>query len=681
MVQLAGIWRNAWQPKWLPSIAFGGTALAIVILTVYLAIVNNYPWYAITFILSEPVAAFVGGLIIAQQIRNPVGWSILVHAFCFIGGELTRQYAIYGLQTQPGSLPAAELISWFSYWLWGPGILSGFILLPLYFPTGSLPSPRWKFFQIFSCISLGFITFMMAFRVNSIEIPGESNPFGWIEVQTAFDPVFGMIWISCVVFTIASLILRYKHGNVTLRNQIKWPLYSLSILFIGDRLVNWFFPLHIAEICFGLSLAAIWLSIGVAILRYQLFNIDLLISRTILYVSLSALVASLYIAIVIGLGTVLVGAQILNTNNILIIQLFATGIIAVVFQPLQQLLQQLINRLLYGYRDDPYRVISTLNKSLNLVFSPSELLPTIAKSIRETLKLPYVAIQLHQHHHEVMAQVSSGEAVNSTQIVPLIYQHEQIGQLILGQRSDHEPFSSHEIELFQTIAQQVSIATNTVILHYDLQHSQERLVTAREEERRRLQRDLHDGLGPTLAGLVMQIDAAHALIYDDPDTSAELLHEVKHELKNTVTSVRQLVYQLWPLSLGQLGLAATMREHILSINRTNKLEISLSIDEPLPELSAALELAAYYILIEAINNVLRHAQASQCHIHIRAEQQLDLRITDNGVGLSAGYRAGIGLHSIRERAKELGGQCTIGMTAQGGTEIWVSIPREDQQHG
>jgi len=226
------------------------------------------------------------------------------------------------------------------------------------------------------------------------------------------------------------------------------------------------------------------------------------------------------------------------------------------------------------------------------------------------------------------------------------------------------------------LAQQVSIAAHTVLLNADLQYSRERLVSAREEERRRLQRDLHDGLGPTLAGLVMQIDAARSLLRDDPDTSIELLTEVKQELQATIAAVRQLVYQLWPISLGQLGLAATLRDHCENMARSGRIKVELHVEEPLPHLPAAVELACYYIVIEALNNVIRHARAASCWIEIKADGALELAIRDDGVGISDGYRSGIGLHSIRERARELGGLCELRARAEGGTEVWVCLPRE-----
>lgn len=667
---------QTWQPIWLSSLLCGCSVLVLVTASIWLGIKNAYPFYSLSFIVSEPVAAYVGGLVIARQPRNPVGWCLIVHSLCFSGGEFARQYAIYGLQTAPGSLVGAGWIIWFAYWLWGPGILSGLLLLPLYFPSGKLVSPAWKWLIYWMLLSGGLVSLLMAFRQSDLETPGLSNPFGFLSEDGPWEMIAAGTWFTNLCAMVLGLSLRLWKANTEEQNQLKWLLYSIVVLFVGDRIMQWFLPELIAQLWFTFALAGVWATIGIAVLRYKLFNINTLIHRTLVYFLLSALIVGLYIAIVIGFGSYLVQLGLIPGENVLLLQIVATGLIAITFQPVRLYLQEMVSKLLFGHRDDPYRALAGFNQRLSLAITPEAVLPTVAETVRETLKLPYVAIELNSDHAEGKTQVASGEPVDAQLSLPLVYQSEQIGAMNVGQRSADEPFDMREIRLLSDLAQQVSIAAHTVLLNADLQYSRERLVSAREEERRRLQRDLHDGLGPTLAGLVMQIDAASSLLRDDPDTSIELLTEVKEELQATIAAVRQLVYQLWPISLGQLGLAATLRDHCENMARSGRIKIELDVEEPLPTLPAAVELACYYIVIEALNNVVRHAQARSCRIDIKASRVLEVTIRDDGIGISDGYRSGIGLHSIRERARELGGSCELRALPEGGTEVRVNLPRE-----
>lgn len=667
---------QTWQSIWLPSLLSGAAVLVLVLASIWLCLQNGYSFYSLSFIVSEPVAAYVGGIVIARQPRNPVGWCLLVHALCFSGGEFARQYGIYGLQTVPGSLPGASWIIWFAYWLWGPGIVSGLLLLPLYFPSGKLLSPAWRWLVYWMLTSVALVSFLMAFRQDDLETPGLPNPFGFLPLHGSWELIAAFTWSLNFCAMVLGLSVRLWKTNAAERNQIKWLLYSIMVLFVGDRIMQWFLPELIGQIWFTFALAGVWAAIGIAVLRYKLFNINTLIHRTLVYFLLSALIVGLYIAIVIGFGSFLVRLGLISGGNALLLQIVATGLIALIFQPLRLYLQEALSKLLFGHRDDPYRVLAGFNQRLALAISPEAVLPTVAETLRETLKLPYVAIELNSDHASGKTQVASGAPVDAQLSLPLVYQSEQIGAMNVGQRNGDELFDQREIRLLSDLAQQVSIAAHTVLLNADLQYSRERLVSAREEERRRLQRDLHDGLGPTLAGLVMQIDAARSLLRDDPDTSIELLTEVKQELQATIAAVRQLVYQLWPISLGQLGLAATLRDHCENMARSGRIKVELHVEEPLPHLPAAVELACYYIVIEALNNVIRHARAATCWIEIKADGALELAIRDDGVGISDGYRSGIGLHSIRERARELGGLCELRAHAEGGTEVWVSLPRE-----
>ena len=306
------------------------------------------------------------------------------------------------------------------------------------------------------------------------------------------------------------------------------------------------------------------------------------------------------------------------------------------------------------------------------------------QTVKESLKLPYVAITLKLADADTFAVVTSaGSPVAEPLMLPLVYQHETVGQLLLAPRAPGEAYSPADKRLLNDLAHQAGVAvyavrltTDLQRLAADLQRSRERLVTTREEERRRLRRDLHDGLGPTLASLAQRLDTARILVPRDPDAAVALLGDLKAQIKATIADIRQLVYALRPPVLDELGLISAIREHAAAYDHSNGLHVSIETPERLPPLPAAVEVAAYRIVLEALTNVARHAHAQTCRIRldITDAQALCLEITDDGVGLPKDCRTGVGLTAMRERAVELGGECRIEPGPTHGTRVWAWLP-------
>ena len=279
--------------------------------------------------------------------------------------------------------------------------------------------------------------------------------------------------------------------------------------------------------------------------------------------------------------------------------------------------------------------------------------------------------------------------------LPLTYQSERVGELLIAPRGPGESFTPAEQRLLRDIAQQAGVAAHAVRLTGDLQRSRERLVTAREEERRRLRRDLHDGLGPALAIHSLKIGAARSLLAQTLAPIAEpppsrpsvasadvLLAELEQDIASTLADIRRLVYDLRPPTLDELGLAAAIRESaaryaLAAAPNLEPLRITVDAPEHLPPLPAAVEVAAFRITQEALTNVLRHARARTCRICLSVADDLVLEIVDDGLGLSAaanGHGGGVGLASMRERAGELGGACLIETPPAGGTRVFAHLP-------
>jgi len=495
-----------------------------------------------------------------------------------------------------------------------------------------LVQPGWLAFLF----ELALVALAQVYRYRRVSSPLERQQTKWV--------VFGLAWPTLVMVLVSGLAL----------------LFPVAVERHGLLLIAYF------EVGFLLVLA-FPLSFGVAILRYRLWDIDTLINRTLVYGLLTALVVSGYVLVVNLLSTLVRdGAEGLFA-------VLATGLIAVLFQPLRLRLQRLVNRWMYGDRDDPSAVLSHLGRRLETTLEPQAVLTTIVETVAQALRLPYAALAL-KHGETFITAAASGRPQPDPLILPLVYQSETIGQLHLAPRAPGEAFTPADHRLLADFAQHAGIAAHAVQLTAALQHSRERLVAAREEERRRLRRDLHDGLGPTLASMTLKLDAARNLLTQQPAATDPLLADVSAQLKATIVDIRRLVYDLRPPALDELGLVSAVQEHVLQYRHLNGVQVNIEAPPQLPPLPAAVEVAAYRIVLEALTNVARHAGAQMCWVRLALTEALTIEVIDDGQGLPSQPQAGVGLSSMRERAAELGGTCVVSNGPAGGAQVLVRLP-------
>jgi signal transduction histidine kinase len=602
--------------------------------------------------------------------------------------SFSGNYAIVALVLAPNALPAGLAFAWIQTWSWilPAGLLV--IFLPLLYPTGRLLSRRWRPVAVCAIALIGGGTALAAIAPGPLhnhllDLPVTvANPLGVAALAPAggiLGPIFTLVLLLLVLSSAASLLLRLRRSRGEEREQLKWFTYATALavaVFVSDNLLYSFFPHEPVTLAVDaafpvltpITLAFLPLLTGLAILRYRLYDIDLIINRTLVYAALTALVVGLYVLVVGGLGALL------QTQGSLLLSILATGIVAVLFQPLRARLQQAVNRLMYGYRDDPYTLLTRLGSRLDATLAPSAMLSTIVQTVQEALRLPYVAIARGQSEaFEVTAAV--GEPVEDALRLPLTYQGQTVGQFLLGARAPGEVFSPTDRRLLDGLARQIGVAIHAAQLTADLQRARARLVMVGEEERRRLRRDLHDGLGPALAVQSLKLEAARDLVLASPEQAIVLLSALLDESQRAITDIRRLVYALRPPELDELGLIAALRAQVARYAHTS-LTISLDAPDSLPPLPAAVEVAAYRIAQEGLANVARHAAASICHIRLTVASAggLCLEIVDNGRGLPPVRSVGVGLLSMRERAEELGGECVIEPTPGGGTRVSVRLP-------
>ncbi len=562
---------------------------------------------------------------------------------------------------------------------------SSFALFCFLFPDGRF-TPRWTaIIFILLCLEN-----LLSFLFPGTMIDQGTWPFF----------VKGLWHITVVAVEIYSQVYRFRKVSLPpQRQQTKWVVYGLSTGlagFIGISLLfNPDYGWGVMEYVYlnavlHLFLLLIPLTMSLAVLRHRLWDIDPLVNRTLVYGALSVCVVVVYTLSVLYLS------RLFETEDNYVISLLATSLVAVLFAPLKERLQRVVNRLMKGRHDDPYAVLVEWGNHLLKPIAPDAMLIVVVDTIKDALRLPYTGISIGLNGQDRLV-ASAGEPTDDVHAFPIIHRGEELGTLFVASRSPGEAFSTEDHKLLEVlqrqagpVVQNVNMTVGMKLLAEDLQESREKLVLAREEERRQIRRNLHDDLAPRLAALALNAATAEKYVKKDPDIATELLAELRKVIRSTVDEIRTLVHDLRPPTLDELGLIGAIQERISDLSKTNQhlsdanefplLEIELQAPPQLPSLPAAVEVAAYRIITESMVNVVRHAKAAHCTVRLELSptNQLRIEIKDDGTGIiplaKPSGKGGIGLGSIRERAAELGGQCTIERVDEGGTRVLAILP-------
>ena len=668
----------------------------------------------------------VGALVASRLPTNPMGWLFCGMGLLYGARRLTAAYADHALLARP-YLPGGEYAAWASTWLGFPALVAAGVFLALLFPGGRLTSrPRRV---VAWAAAGGAAAVCLADAVRPGPLPAyyfANNPFaagqaGWLAeaAEAAGSAGAALLSAACAASAVL-LVLRLRGALGDERLQLGWFAYAAVPALLGasvmilDRAVRGFSllffdtpfrpALRLAgelgvfvkdarvlgplaelrletnfELMAVLALFTVPVFTGVAVLRYHLYDIDLVINRTLLYGALSVCVIALYVGLVAGFGALFQA----GTRSNLIVSLVATGLIAALFQPLRARLQRGVDRTMYGQRRDPYAALSRLGERLEATLAPGAVLPTVVETVAQAMKSPHAAIVLDgEDGPETVA--AHGRAEGEPTVLPLAHGDERLGHLVVSPPSPEERFSPADHRLLRDLARQAGAAVHAVGLTRDLRRSRERLVSAREEERRRLRRDLHDGLGPTLAGLTFGLEAARRLVDERPDAAGKLLSRLENQAQEAAVNVRRVVQGLRPPALDDLGLVAAIRQQAEAYGmvegaadgRGGETVLSVEAPEPFPALPAATEVALYRIAQEALTNVARHAGAGSCRVILRApvDGALEIEVSDDGGGIPGKVEGGMGLISMRERAEELGGTCEVSTPPGGGTRVVARLP-------
>lgn len=449
------------------------------------------------------------------------------------------------------------------------------------------------------------------------------------------------------------VVWRYVRAKGLPRQQLKWRA-------AGVVLALAMFPLAVTERLGPLSVLdspLFVLTLVIPVLRYRLWAIDTIVRRSIAYAVVTAVLVLGYVAATAATARVVserVGAPI------------AAVLVAMAFGPLSRRVQRLVDRLFYGDRSDPYRTLRELGRQLSAV-PHGDVLGSLVQSIATSLRLPYVAVERGDG-----TTLAAHGVAGPVRRWPLTYEQHAEGFLVASPRRGEDTFDDRDADLLRDVAEHVGVAVHAAGLTTELLRSRQRLVTAREEERRRLRRDLHDGLGPVLTAVGLNLDAARARLASDRDAAQQHLTEAKEATGHALADLRRLVHDLRPPAL-DLGLAAALRAQLDRLQAGSVLSINVDAQE-LPELPAAVEVAAFRIAVEAVTNAVRHSGGRHCCVRLTvAGDELVLHVQDDGTS-SRRWTPGIGLTAMGERTAELGGTLRAGPAPSGGATVTATFP-------
>jgi signal transduction histidine kinase len=531
--------------------------------------------------------------------------------------------------------------------------------VPMFFPDGRVRSPAWRWPArvVVAAIAAGSV---LALTTQAFMPEGFTNPFDLPLPDRPQMIAVAACWAVAFVGGIAAtvdLVVSMRSVDGLQRRRYAWFLVScvLTALFVLAPLPE------LARFALMVLATA---AIGVGIIWYGLYDIEPLLSRTIAYAVLTSAAVGVYLAVTVAVGARLSGG---------IAPAVAAALVAILLAGARLRVQRWVERLLYGERRDPLSALTSLGLRLSTSLDAEAVLPAVVETVRESLRMPYAAVQLAG---DDLVTVESGQPVLSCERFPLVHAGQPVGTLIVGTRRGEPRLNAADTRVLQAFARQAGVAIHDVGVTRELRQSREALVRSREEERRRIRQDLHDGLGPALAGISLGLEGATQRVRPIAPDIGDLLDSLRTETTLCVAEVKRVVSDLRPAALDEIGLVAALNQHAdLITSRTDgSLHIDLEADE-LPALPAAVEAAAYRIALEALTNVVRHSHAAHCRLCVMMDGALHLSITDDGVGLKARHGDhGVGLTSMRARAEELGGTCTVTSADGRGTVVAATLP-------
>jgi signal transduction histidine kinase len=680
----------------LPALAVWSISAAVFAGCLLFAVAHHLPT---TLALVSEGLAFIAygvvGLVIAlRQPRNPIGWILLgVWAAVSLVFAFAGTYSQWALIDDPGA-PGAVFFTWLENWAWVP-IFTVLLTYPLLlFPDGHLPSRRWRW--IAWAIGILTVAWSISFAFEQHDFTDANNnpavnPYTWQRLAPFFDAarvVVSFFVLAAIGACVVALIVRYRRSRGVEREQIRWLIYA------GAITVAWLsLPFEhgnggLADFIQGFVLMLIPIAIGVAILQYRLYDIDVVIRKTVVVGVLAAFIALIYVAIVVGLGSFADSPA---------LRIGATALVAIAFQPLRDRANRWANRLVYGARATPYEVLARFGDRVGETYASEDVLPRVARVIAEGTSATRAEVWLRVGSELRMTAswpdadprrslpVGDGDLpIDGDRVAAVRHHGELLGAIAVHKRAS-EPLTPGEAELVDRLADQSGLILANAGLTADLEArldqiaiqaaelraSRQRIVTAQDEERRRLERNIHDGAQQHLVALAVKLRLAKTALAADPARGRAMLDEIGSEIDAALDTLRALSLGIYPPLLEEQGIAPALAAQYVRSGLPVRMEADATDRYPIE-----IEAAVYFSALEALQNAAKYAQATEITIAITPDDgALRFSVRDDGVGFDAAASgSGTGIAGIRDRLAVFGGDATVESVPGEGTVVRGRVP-------
>jgi signal transduction histidine kinase len=617
----------------------------------------------------------LGYILASRRPANRIGWLALVAALALGLSGFSNTYALHALVADPGSLPAGRAVAWLSNWIFVVQVSMVAFLL-LLFPTGRLRSRRWLPAAWFVAGVYALTALSQAVRAARVW-SDPFSPFSHGQNPQVLTAILVLLPVTLVV-SVAALVVRFARSSGEERLQLKW-FAAAALLVVVTMAANIVTVSAVANVLQNLALLCLDAAVAIAVLKYRLYEIDIVISKAVLYGTLAAFITAVYASLVAGVGTLV------SNRHSPLLSALAAGVVAIAFQPVRQWAGRLANRVVYGKRATPYQVLSDFARRIGGAYASEDVLPQMARIVAAGTGAEQVVVWLRVDD-ELHPEASSdggphpaplpvdGQAMPSLPdadvSVPVVHQGELLGAISIRMPRG-EPLRPAGEQLVADVASQAGLALANAGLIEDLRASRQRLVAAQDEERRRLERNIHDGAQQDLVALAIKLRLAGAAADEDPAQTKEIIGELQAEAAAALENLRDLARGIYPPLLADLGLVAALHAQA----RKSPVPVAVEADG-IGRLPQDTEAAVYFCCLEALQNIAKYARATQARIRLQAQDEtLCFTVSDDGAGYDARRTVrGSGQRNMADRLAALDGRLEVRSAPGQGTVVTARLP-------